>query len=278
MFTIIQQRSSLSRMASLAKSAGSKVKINPFLLPSGSQEPGMRSTDFAKSFFHNTTSTRAEGPYDYGYDNNDEERFKKNKPTIQYAKSIPTRFSAMRHEQILQLCVEGSYSARREALIRNVMSVDEIEHEEARKIVTVMENDCIKKLKFGYIPYHVGFGAALSATVVSFPMIFDLNTVQWFNDKYVTAELPPLEDLETPLEVASTSWSWMEPIIGQVSFVLLLLQFARNQALNLGVKPYRDYIVNNRAEKLIAEYPQYDEVFIRWFVEGQSLYGPRYLS
>ena len=112
MFTIIQQRSSLSRMASLAKSAGSKVKINPFLLPSGSQEPGMRSTDFAKSFFHNTTSTRAEGPYDYGYDNNDEERFKKNKPTIQYAKSVPTRFSAMRHEQILQLCVEGSYSGK----------------------------------------------------------------------------------------------------------------------------------------------------------------------
>lgn len=112
MFTIIQQRNPLGRMASLAKSAGFKVKIQPFALSVASPEAGMRPTGFtAKSYFHNTTSTRkSSGTYDYGYDQNDEDRFQKNKPTIQYAKSIPTTFSAMRHEQILQLCVEGSFS------------------------------------------------------------------------------------------------------------------------------------------------------------------------
>lgn len=168
--------------------------------------------------------------------------------------------------------------ARKEALIRNVMAVDSIEHDEAEKIVTEMSKKNMQSMLYTYTPYKVGFFVSLAAGVVSFPMIFHLDTVQWFNEKYVTSELPPLEDLETPLEVASASWSWMEPICGQVSFVLLLLQFARNQALNLGVKPYGDYVVNRRAEKLIAAYPQYDEVFLRWFVEGQSLYGSRYLD
>ncbi len=50
-----------------------------------------------------------DGPTDHGYTDHDK-RFENNLPTIEYAKVMPNRFSAMRHEQILQLCVEGSYS------------------------------------------------------------------------------------------------------------------------------------------------------------------------
>lgn len=61
---------------------------------------------------HKTTQVVASSsglpPLDYGHAIS-EERFKDNKPTLEYAKTMPNKFSAMRHEQILQLCVEGSF-------------------------------------------------------------------------------------------------------------------------------------------------------------------------
>lgn len=32
-------------------------------------------------------------------------------------------------------------------------------------------------------------------------MIFDINTVVWFNEAFVTSDVPEPKDLETPLEV-----------------------------------------------------------------------------
>lgn len=171
-----------------------------------------------------------------------------------------------------------NHIARREALIRNVMAVDSIEYDEAVTVVAEMSKENRKGMLSASIPYHVGMGTALIAGTVSFPMIFDLDTVVAFNEKFVTTDLPDAKDLETYLEVGSFSWGWMEPIIGQISFVLLVLQFARNQALNLGIKPYGDWIMNRRANHLISAYPQYDEMFVRWFSEGETLYGPRYID
>eukprot|EP00551_Chaetoceros_affinis_P002869 CAMPEP_0203638680 /NCGR_PEP_ID=MMETSP0088-20131115/4641_1 /ASSEMBLY_ACC=CAM_ASM_001087 /TAXON_ID=426623 /ORGANISM="Chaetoceros affinis, Strain CCMP159" /LENGTH=278 /DNA_ID=CAMNT_0050493369 /DNA_START=371 /DNA_END=1207 /DNA_ORIENTATION=+ len=224
--------------------------------------------------FCKTTKLDKDGPADQGYASPDD-RFNDDRPTVEYAKLMPHGFGGMRHEQILQLCVEGSYSARKEAMTRNVMAKDSIGYEEAAKVVTKIIEDNRKGMWSAYLPYHFGMGISLFGAGISFPMIFDLNTVQAFNDRFVTAELPDLKDLETFLEVGSCSWSWMEPIIGQISFVLLALQFARNQALNLGVKPYGNWVTKNRADRLVAMYPQYDEIFIRWISEAASLHGPR---
>ena len=46
----------------------------------------------------------------------------------------------------------------------------------------------------------------------------------WFNERYVTADVPPEKDLETWLEVGSWTWNWMEPPLGTISFVLLCVQ------------------------------------------------------
>lgn len=231
-----------------------------------------------RSFCRASSPLLKEGPADYGYSDLDSRFDDKKHPTLEYAKLMPNRFSAMRHEQILQLCVEGSYNARREALIRNVMAIDSIEYNEAEKVVEQISAENKKGMRSEYLPYQVGMGVSVVASIVSFPMIFDLNTVSMFNDAFVTADAPDKKDLETFLEVGSWSWGWMEPIIGQVSFVLLSLQFARNQALNLGIKPYGDWMRNRRANKLVRAYPQYDEVFIRWYSEGQTMYGSKYLD
>ncbi len=158
------------------------------------------------------------------------------------------------------------------------MGVDSIEYKEAEKVVAKISATNKRGMVTANLPYKVGFGVSLAASVVSFPMIFDLDTVTLFNHHFVTSDVPEDKDLETFLEVGSWSWGWMEPIIGQVSFVLLALQFARNQALNLGIKPYGDLMKNRRANYLVSVYPQYDEVFVRWYSEGQTLYGSKYVG
>jgi hypothetical protein len=42
---------------------------------------------------------------------------------------------------------------------------------------------------------------AFSAGCISIPMVFHLPTVEYFNEHFVTADHPPLKELETSLEV-----------------------------------------------------------------------------
>ena len=179
----------------------------------------------------------------------------------------------MRHEQILQLCVEGSHQARREALVRNVMTVDNVEHDDAAKVVSKISEENRSLMYLEYIPYHTGIATAGIFGAVSFPMIFHADTVLWFNEKFVTAEVPESADIETILEVGSFSWSWMEPIIGQASFIFLVLQFVRSQAINLGLKPYGHKILGVPSKRMCKKYPQYDPIFLEWFSESDALYG-----
>jgi len=215
----------------------------------------------------------ADGKFDYGYMTPDEHRFVGHKPTINYARSMPTQYSLMRNEQILQLCVEGNFSARREALIRNVMAVDSIEYDDAVNVVLEMSKYNRKYMEIHYFPYKLGLGTAIVGGIASFPLVFDVNSVKWFNHKYVTMDVPEPRDLETFLEVGSWSWSWMEPVLGQVSFLLLVLQFSRSQLINLGIRPFGDKMKSIRADGLVQQFPKYNDMYVRWYSEGDTLYG-----
>jgi hypothetical protein len=56
---------------------------------------------------------------------------------------------------------------------------------------------------FAALPFYSGFGAAMIGCVASFPLVFDRTLVEWFNAAFVTADMPPEQDLETILEVGS---------------------------------------------------------------------------
>jgi hypothetical protein len=86
----------------------------------------------------------------------------------------------------------------------------------------------------------------------------------------VTAEVAEPEDLETWLEVGAWTWNWMEPPLGQISFFLLTLQFARNQMLNLGAKPYTHWLQQYRARRLEKVYPQYNAKILSDFAISDS--------
>ena len=68
-------------------------------------------------------------------------------------------------------------------------------------------------------------------------------------------------------QVGSWTWNWMEPPLGQISFFLLCLQWARNQMLNVQVKPYTSWMVGRRAQSLIDKYPQYSQGVTKDFAE-----------
>jgi hypothetical protein len=120
------------------------------------------------------------------------------------------------------------------------------------------------------LPYKIGITSALVAGFACFPLIFEIDTVLWFNENYVTADIPEPKDLETPLEVGGFAWNWMEPPLGAVSFFLLCMQYARAQMQNLGVKPYTHWIKHRRAQRLIREFPKYDPLLLSDYSTGES--------
>ena len=200
-------------------------------------------------------------------------KFSDNKPTIEYAKVMPSSYAEMKHENIIQLCVEGSCGARVEALTRHIMAVDDVSYEEAKETLKEMDKIVHELMHLEYVPYHLGIGTAVVTGTAAFPLIFHRGTAEWFNEKFVTAEVPEAADLETIWEVGGWTWGWMEPAIGQASFALLVLQFARSQMMKLGIKPYGNWMISRRSKRLVAMFPQYNTMFLEWFAESHSMYG-----
>ena len=118
------------------------------------------------------------------------------------------------------------------------MAVDGLEYDEAMKVFDEISMTNRRGMQAAAAPFYFGGTVAVIAGYGSIPAVFDLKSVMWINDTFVTVEMPPMEDLETVLEVGSASWGWMEPVLGQVSFFLLCMQFARSQMQNLGIRPY----------------------------------------
>jgi hypothetical protein len=190
--------------------------------------------------------------------------------SIETAKAMPKLYYEMPNDVLLTMAVMGDQEAREERLIREIMSVDDVDWDGAQPIFHDMVNSNRKGLFLATLPYKIGIFAAVGGAAISIPMIFHLETVLWFNELYVTTDVPDDKDLETPLEVGSFAWGWMEPPLGEVSFVLLCLQYARAQLENLGAKPYTQRFRSNRAARLIAQFPKYNAGVVESFSEGDS--------
>lgn len=186
----------------------------------------------------------------------DGQHFRDGKPTLEYAKKMTKTFASMTNDQILHFAEMGIPEACRECIVRDVMSVDQVEYDEAMEVFKEIAKTNREGMFIGALPFYFGVGASVTLGYASIPLVFDLNTVEWFNEKFVTTELPPVQDLETWLEVGSASWGWMEPVLGHMSFFLLTMQFARSQLQNLGIRPYSNWLRHRRAARLVQSYPQ----------------------
>jgi hypothetical protein len=191
--------------------------------------------------------------------------------TIAEAKKAPRHYNEMSNDVLSAMAASGDQEAREERLVREIMAVDNIDwHEAHHRFERIAERNR-SGLFIATLPYKFGVFTAVTAGFCSIPMIFHLDTVMWFNELYVTSDVPEEKDLETPLEVGSWAWNWMEPPLGQISFFLLCMQYARAQLENLGAKPYTAAFLARRAARLCKEFPQYNSVILTSFSEGDPL-------
>ena len=140
---------------------------------------------------------------------------------------MPREYFELDNDVLLTLALSGDQPARQERLVREVMAVDDVEWEAAMTQLAVIKEYNRRPLlvRLSSFPYKVGVMVSAAGALASIPLVFDLNTAIWFNEAFVTTDVPPPEDLETWLETGSWTWNWMEPVLGQISFMLLCLAF-----------------------------------------------------
>jgi len=195
------------------------------------------------------------------------------KVTLEQAMDLPRHYNELPNNVLISAAIEGDQEAIEERLIREIMSVESMSWDEAQPIFLEMVEENRKGLFMITLPYKIGVFGAVTAGIASIPLCFHLDTVLWFNERCVTTEVPGAEDLETFLEVGSWAWNWMEPPLGQVSFFLLCMQYARSQLQNLDMKPYTAYIKSSRAKRLCQAYPKYSPSIVKAFSMGDSFSG-----
>ena len=187
-------------------------------------------------------------------------------PTLDEARETPRHVSELTGDTIFTLSMSGSLDAVRERLRRDIMVRDKIPYEDTTPILRAMNTKNNEGLAVTKVPYQVALWAALVGGFASLPLVFHLPTAEIFNELCVTAEHPQPHELDTMLEVGSWTWGWMEPPLGTISFTLLCIQFAREQRVSLGQKPFTEKLKEQMAERLVAAYPQYS-------AEAVSAYG-----
>lgn len=195
----------------------------------------------------------------------------KKEPTLKQVAHMPCSTQEMDNQTIVALAATKDLRANEEYVKRHIMARDHIHYQQACSIFETIRAKNRQGMALLAVPYYVGMTVALTSAVVAIPMVFDLDTAQSFNNDYVTANVPPPEDLETMLETGSWAWSWMEPPLGTISFVLLALQFSRAQMQNLGIRPYTGAIKRWRGGRLARAFPQYDEDVLIQYSESTDI-------
>ena len=194
-------------------------------------------------------------------------------PSLELARLVPVSIRESPTDVLLVLAAQQNHEACAEVLTRHIMSHDNIHYADAEKKVDEIRYAHIISMEpYAYMHLGVG-GLAVVAGLASFPLVFDYTTVMLFNERFVTDDVPPAESLETVLEVGSWSWSWMEPIMGQLSFFILCMQFAYTEFNHIGKNHFHHNSMVKIAEKISDKYPQYNKTLLMNFFMSQKFFG-----
>mmetsp|Transcript_19574 Transcript_19574/g.27936 ORF Transcript_19574/g.27936 Transcript_19574/m.27936 type:complete len:282 (-) Transcript_19574:2946-3791(-) len=196
-------------------------------------------------------------------------------PSIELARRMPISLRDVSNEVLLSHATRENHEACAEILTRHVMSRENVGYAEAEKNV-----DEIRRLNERFMePFaygHLTVGSlAMLAGFASFPLVFDINTVLFFNEYFVTTEVPPVDELETTLEVGAWAWNWMEPPLGQLSFFLLCMQLAAQQYKHTGFNRFFYRPLEASVTHIVQKYSQYDEAIFRNFCNSQKYFMSR---
>lgn len=166
---------------------------------------------------------------------------------------------------LLVLAAQSVPEACAELLVRDVMRVEGSSWDGACASVQLVEDACRKYDRLIHLPFHLFFTVSVASGLLAGPMVFNWRVAVWFDRNFVAMDLPDPHDVETTLEVGAWTWNYMEPILGTASFMLLAFQVARTQLMNAGLRPYRSFVYELRAQRVAREFPKYDERLVRDF-------------
>ena len=185
-------------------------------------------------------------------------------PTLEECAAQPRHHHEMSGDILLLLAAQGDKGARRERFLREVMLIDGLSWPEAAGRVNQYEEEVSSSHYSQTVSKLVGTGS-VAIGIGSLPLVFNLDTALWFNERFVTTDVPDARDLETWLEVGQWTWNWMEPPIGTISFVFIALQFARGRGV---INPLEAYYQRRRERQLLEAYPQYSPLILLQWAEG----------
>lgn len=192
-------------------------------------------------------------------------------PSMEVARDMGKSFSEMENEPLVVIAEMGNHKARMEVLRRHIMAVDNVDYYKADETLQKIAAKNAESLATDVLPYAMIVTAAIGTGFMAIPMVFSVDLAILFNEKFVTMEIPPPEDLDTWLETGAWTWNWMEPVLGTISYTLLCLQVSRQQLHNLGIKPLTSKVIERRAQKLYEAFPRYDKYIIHSFVETDAM-------
>lgn len=185
---------------------------------------------------------------------------------------MPRAYCEYSNNLLLTLADQGDFEAANERLIREIMWIEKLDWDGAKLKAQEMQQSTQHFSDYLMtLPFKVLAAALVTSGVASIPLCFDLSTAIWFNDAYVTTDVPDDEDLETFLEVGGWTWNWMEPPLGQLSFVLLSVELFRRSLDHLGVKPWIGYVKAKRTARIVNQYTQYNRRIVAQFADNAPL-------
>lgn len=205
------------------------------------------------------------------------------RPTIQMIQNQPTQMRMFHNRNVLDLAILGDKYASRESLVREIMRVDNCSWDDAHERLIEMDVFNERPYWFYTLPYRIGIAIGVVGAVGSCMMVFHSDIAFWYAKNVVGEHLPEgIETIKgmTTNQVGTWTWSWMEPMIGVASFILLCLQFARVQTVKMNMKPYTETMMAFKARRLTNKFPQYDQSILKPWARSIPAVGwsffPRY--
>lgn len=198
------------------------------------------------------------------------------RPDVEFARGQPSHVCELNHQSLAELAMLGDHCARRERLLREIMAVDNISWGQAHEVLHTFDTYKERYYWLETLPYRLGIAMALVGGIVSIFLVFSKPFAEWYAYNIVGEGLPDgVKDISelTTNQVGLWTWSWMEPMIGTASFVLLCCQFMRAQACKMKMYTYGDHLLRWRAKRLVNRFPQYDKSMMRAWAQHMPMCG-----
>jgi len=159
--------------------------------------------------------------------------------------------------------------ATKEVLFREIQHKESCDETKAEQILNQIHDDIQKVLILPRIPIQLSLGFTGILIIGSPLVVFSEPAATWFNDMFVTTEIPKEAGWnDTPLEISIWTWSFAEPTLGTLSFVILGFQLGARFLVSLGRKPYWHFCMARVKGHLESKYPIYNKNYLKNYVDS----------